>query len=112
MRLHRSAFVFAALLAGGSAVVACTGDDNSLPLPPDAGGADAKAGDAGGDATTERPDGSKPDAGEADATNATDATEGADGASPDADGVDAGVDAVADAAPDATEVLDAADDGG
>ena len=46
MRPNRFAFLFTTLLAASIGLLACTGDDNSLPLPPEAGAADAKAGDA------------------------------------------------------------------
>ncbi|HEX3772632.1 MAG TPA: hypothetical protein VHV30_17255 [Polyangiaceae bacterium] len=119
MRFSRSAFVFIALALGGAPLAACTGDDNTLPLPPEAG-ADAKAGDGGKDATTE-PDAGKD--GEADASRDATSDGTVEDAGPDAtpDGeaseasadaeTDAGADALPDATPDA-DVIDAPDDGG
>jgi hypothetical protein len=123
MRFNRFTFVFTALVAVGPALLlACTGDDNSLPLPPDAGSADAKAGDATtakGDASSDASSDARKDSdGESDAKSdaATSEPDAGDAstsdAQPDVEIVpEAGVDATADAAPDA-ESVDAADDGG
>jgi hypothetical protein len=118
MRFNRFTFVFTALVAVGPALLlACTGDDNSLPLPPDAG-ADAKAGDATTGKSDASGDASKEPDAESDAKSdaAASETDAADASTTDAqpDVVtvpDAGVDAEVDAAVD-SGLVDAADDGG
>jgi hypothetical protein len=116
MRFSRLAFVTLVLALGSVPLVACTGDDNTLPLPPEAG-ADAKAGDGGSKDATAESDASKDGAADAEHDATADGTveEGGPDATADGEATQTGADAGPDAAPDATpdaEVLDASEDGG